>query len=747
MRARLFAFAGALLLAGCIVRVPVQHLEQPTEIAVAYLVDPGHEGPMLQAPKELKEQLAQALAERNLKAHEVTLDDPGRLSGQRMQALVATGAPYVLLVELRVTFFNQIDGRYRWDVAARLTAAQKGQPQAEDSFTAPAVLLLERQQEPEAMAFVADAVASRAGALLDGVISSHRSATSDGGTAASGSADGLLKATGLDRPVKPLLAKAAEPRADSIYFVMVDRFADGDKSNDGDADPKDPAAFHGGDLAGVRQHLDWIQSLGFRSVWLSPIFAMRQTKFMEWGAYHGYWTWRLDKLEPRFGGEADLKALADEVHRRGMHLYLDVVLNHLGHDAPLAQEHPDWFHHQGTIKDWNDPNQLQNGEVHGLPDFDQDNEEAYRYLLDASLKWARLAHADGFRLDAVKHASPRFWRRFAADVHQALGPGFLLLGEYLDGDASQLAQVQAADGLDAVFDFPLAFAVDEVFCSDTPPARLFAALSNDRLYRDPSKLVTLADNHDLPRLATQCRGDFSAVSQALHFLLTARGTPSIIWGTESMLAGEKEPANRSDMKFDSAPLKDAISGWMKERNQSPALSFGAPWLIEAKVGVLAYLRVHPDQVALVVVNQSDRPWSPGAELVELGLSSDPVEPRSVVSRVGPKSPGRYATLSAKADHLWRTGEPKRLVHFTAKGKGRLVLAGSAPELGLWKPERGLELQKGEASVPLPVRSVVEYKLTRLGPDGKAQWEPGANRWLVVDEGDGPLTVALDWRGT
>ncbi len=735
---RLFAFA-LFLAAACIPRVPVQHLPSPTEIAVAYVVDPEHEGPQLAAPEGLKDAIASVLADRNLKVREVTLENPGKLSAQRMAALEAQGAPYALLVEVRVTFFSQIEGRWRWDVATRLTAAQKGQPRAEDSFTAPAVMLLERQQAPEAMEFVADAVSARVGTLLDGVISAPAApaAAPRGETAAPAPAKATAQAPAHRDP----------PGSDSIYFVMVDRFANGDRSNDADADPKDPAAFHGGDLAGLRERLDWIQGLGFRSVWLSPVFAMRQTKFIEWGAYHGYWTFRPDKLEPRFGTEKEFSALADDLHARGMRLYLDVVLNHLGHDAPLAKEHPKWFHHQGPIKDWNDREQLENGEIHGLPDFDQDNEEAYRFLLDSALKWARLTHADGFRLDAVKHAPARFWRRFAADVHKELGPQFLLLGEYLDADASLLSQVQSDDGLDAVFDFPLGYAVDDVFCNHAPPARLYAALSSDRLYRDPAKLVTLADNHDLPRLATKCHGDFASISQALHFLLTTRGTPSIIWGTESLQAGEKEPANRADMRFDSAPLREPIGQWMKERNQSPALSFGAPWLVEASVGVLAYLRVHPDQLALVVVNQRDQAWTPGAELTALGFSGEPVEGRSVVSRELPVAPGKWAELAARADRVWRTGEPKRQVRFTAKVKGELAVAGSAPELGVWKPERALKLSKGEASVQLPVRSVLEYKLTRVGADGKTQWEPGANRWLVVEEGEGPLVVALDWRGS
>lgn len=726
---RLAPLALLVLWCGCIQRVPRAHLASPAQIAVAYVVDPEHEGGETAPPPELKEAIAASLSERNFNVVEVSAG-AGILSTQRMQAVEAAGLPYSLLVEMRVTFFNQIDGRWRWDVATRLIASQKGQPRAEDSFTAPAVLLFERQQGAEAISFVADPVAQRVGTLLDGVVSAQVP-RADGGVAT---------VDGLDEAVKRVEAD----KRDSIYFVMVDRFKNGDKKNDRDADPSDPAAFHGGDLAGLREHLDFIQGLGFHTVWLSPVFAMRQTKFNSWGAYHGYWTYQLDQLEPRFGTEAELKALADAIHARGMRLFLDVVLNHAGHDAPLAQEHPAWFHHNGSIQDWNDKQQLEDREVHGLPDFDQDNEEAYQYLLQSSLKWARLTKADGFRLDAVKHSPARFWKRFSTDVHQELGLGFVLLGEYLDSDVRQLAALQTEDGLDEVFDFPLAFAIDDVFCKRAPPSHLFAALSNDRLYRNPAGLVTLVDNHDLPRLASKCE-DPARFDQALQALFSARGTPSIIWGTESRAAGAKDPDNRPDAKLDDAPAAGTIRKLLAERNDSPALYLGAPYLIEASEHVLAYLRVHRDQLALVVVNHSDKPWTPGSELTAAGFDAQPVPAGAFVTRVQPVTSGKWADFATRVDHLWRTGTPKRQVRFTVKnGEG---ICGSSPELGFWKPEAALKLSHGEVSVSLPVRSVVEFKLTRAGADGKPQWEKGDNRTLVVNEGDGPLVVPLEWRGS
>ena len=129
-------------------------------------------------------------------------------------------------------------------------------------------------------------------------------------------------------------ATSSSPRG--IYFVMVDRFADGDVKNDGDANPEDPQAFHGGDLQGVIDHLDWVQALGFDTVWLSPIFKMRTEKWHGYGAFHGYWTWDLNALEPRFGDELLLTRLRRELDRRVADLALVRLLLLLLLLAPRA---------------------------------------------------------------------------------------------------------------------------------------------------------------------------------------------------------------------------------------------------------------------------------------------------------------------------------------------------------------------------------------------------------------------------
>lgn len=345
---------------GCIPKIPRQRLAERAKVSVAYIVDPGYAGKPFVPPDALKKAIAAELDDHNLEVVEVPLEAVAaqRLTDSRFEALkkVSNEAPFVLLVEQRVHFFSQLDGRYRWEVATTLTAARADGAKASDPFEIPVILLFDHEKEKEAIAAASRDIANRVGVLMDGVLA------------------------GASAP-------AARVRPSGIYFVMVDRFANGDRSNDGEVSAEDPQAFHGGDLKGVIDHLDWIQALGFDTVWLSPIFKMRTDKWHGYGAFHGYWTWDLSALEPRFGDELLLAQLRSELDRRKMKLMLDVVLNHVGPDAPLLTSKPGWFHRRGGVTDWNDATQLVMNDVHGLPDFATEQTEVFDYLLGAARRW------------------------------------------------------------------------------------------------------------------------------------------------------------------------------------------------------------------------------------------------------------------------------------------------------------------------------------------------------------------------
>jgi glycosidase len=714
-------------------------------VAVAFVMDGPHDSGVADVPEQFKALVLEQLSQRNLDGHVLPfasyakLFEPVRDSQRRLSKLTNSEAPLVVLVEAKVAFFSQMNGRYRWMVYARLTAAKK------DGSIAPLTVSMdqsafvdfEHEKEPEALNSVGAIIADRLGVLLDDYL---------GGEAT--------------KPVAP--TSQADPRQSAVYFVMVDRFANGDRTNDGAIDPADPAAFHGGDLQGVLDHLDDLRALGVGTVWLSPIFQMRTEKFFGHGAFHGYWTEDLTRVEPRFGDPALLKRLSDELHRRGMRLMLDLVLNHVAMDAPLTKTHPEWFHHEGPLKNWDDPAELVTHDVHGLPDLAQEREDVYGYLLQASLRWLEEVHPDGFRLDAVRHVPVSFWARFNDAVRHQAGPGFTLLGEMLDGNVATLARTQREGHFTAMFDFPLYFALIDVFCRDKSALALGAAMSSDRAYDDPDSLVTLLDNHDLARVATDCHGDLDRVRRALTFQLTSRGTPALTWGVEAALTGVKEPENRGDMRFDSQPLRPFIARLLKLRREHQALWEGAPRLLAADDRLFAYARLASSEAVIVAVNQGE-----SEAMVEIpaefeGAVTDAVDGRAIAGQslsvparsvrlalVTPTSTGGFAALAQKAQSQWRHGEEKRTVELEASGAPArpgdgVLLVGAAPEMGEWNPAHGLSVERGVARARLPVGGVYDFKMVVRRPGGEAVWEDGGNRSLFVRAGEGAQYAKIAW---
>jgi hypothetical protein len=369
--------------AGCMPRVPKQRLDARAKVAVAYIVDPAGLGDARTAPDALKAAVNAELDSRNLEVVEVALETVAlqRLTDARFEALKAAAgdSPYLLLVEQRVQFFSQLDGRYRWEVSTNLTAARTSGAGAKDPFEIPVILMYDHERDDDAIAAAASDVANRVGGLLDGVLVRPRV-----------SGEGAVPTTTV-APTTPVVApvttRAPAALPGAIYLVMVDRFANGDRGNDADANPADPQGFHGGDLAGLISRLDWVKSLGFDTVWLTPIFAMRTAKWNGYGAFHGYWTYDFGKVEPRFGDEALVRKLRVELDKRDMKLVLDLVLNHVGYEAPLLTQHPDWFHKLGPIADWNDPVQLTSRDVHGLPDLATEREDVFASLESATRRW------------------------------------------------------------------------------------------------------------------------------------------------------------------------------------------------------------------------------------------------------------------------------------------------------------------------------------------------------------------------
>jgi glycosidase len=703
------AVIALLLLSACIVRVPVQRQASPLPVAVGVWLDAS-----AAIPERVSRHLTAQLDERNLPVSWATPDATTPRAARHAAVVKAfPDAALHVAVELRATFFSHLNGRYRWTVLGQVTMSRGTATAVVERFELPALLDFEREGEVEAIAQVAEGIAKRVGTVADAVLAT---------------------------PPAPPAGKAAKREADFIYFAMVDRFANGDKSNDADVDANSPLGYAGGDLAGLEQKLDWLAGLGVRTVWLSPIFAMRTAPYHGYPAWHGYWTYDWDRIEARFGDEAALKQFTDAAHQRGMRVLLDFVVNHVGPDSPWVKERPNWFHHLGGVTDWNDPTQMVNHDVHGLPDLAQENPEVYAYLLKAAKRWAPLV--DGYRLDAVKHAPLGFWARFNTDLAQTFGPKFELLGELLDGNPQTLAKTQGDGRFTGLFDFPLHGALNDVFCHGAPPLKLASVLANDRLYPDAQALVTLLDNHDLSRLASTCKSDARKIDEAITALFFMRGVPSIIWGTEIMLPGERDPLNRAPMRFVAHPLQKTIAALAATRAASPALLQGVTRVLEVSDDRLALVRQHGDSTALLLVNHSGEAYAP-PRVSELGLRSwkavDGLESGKVAA--APQSTALFTATGPTAQWV-----PVNLaVRFEWNQKSPpegIKIVGSAPELGSWNVAQAPSLIQGFADVELPENTVVEYKLVKAVSGRPVEWQGGSNRWFQVSRANN--RVAVSW---
>lgn len=494
-----------------------------------------------------------------------------------------------------------------------------------------------------------------------------------------------------------------------------------------------------------------------RTIWVSPIFQTRQGDFMGHGAFHGYWVEDISKLDLRFGDATLLSELTKQVHQRGMRLVLDLVVNHVGYQAPLLDAHPDWFHTEGTIENWGDAVEVVTHEVHGLPDLAQENDEVYAYLMDAALLWLQ-TDIDGFRLDAVKHVPLDFWARFNREL-LADRPELVLLGEHYDGSPKIVDHVQREGAFTHMFDFPMAFALRDVFCQGQSFNRLASVLSNDRLYTDPNSLVTFLDNHDMPRILTQCGGDRGRVERALTAQLAMRGTPALTYGTESGLEGGEEPFNRGDMRFDEGDgLMKLIERLLQVRSARASLVSGSTRILAYDEGsFFVLLREVEGEQTWVVINGPEKNGidlgsladHPGAKFRDL-LADEEVDGSVLLEPFDVRwmEPLEWSVPKAKAG--------SRAVRFTVPEASlepgqELVVVGSGPELGAWSPVEGVPLVlladlTYSAKIELPTDLVFAYKVVVRGEGGQVRWEDGPNRTLYVKNSKGEMNVSIALRG-
>jgi alpha-amylase len=471
-------------------------------------------------------------------------------------------------------------------------------------------------------------------------------------------------------PALPAVAAPVEnpvPAQDQvIYFVFTDRFHNGDKTNDANTHPADPHAYHGGDLQGVIDKLDYIQGLGATTIWISPFNDNQDNAYLGkyWG-YHGYWIQRFDKVDEHMGDEATLKRLVDEAHKRGMTVLFDAIVNHTGYDAPMVKDpaFDRWFHRNGGVTDWNNPFQNENFDVAGLPDLNTENKAVLEEMTRVWADWITRTGADGFRLDTVRHVPIPFWNVFNGEMKKRFGSRFFILGEVSYHNGRTYPPYLENANLDALFDFPTFEAMTEVFALGKSCKLLAETLELDLLYKNSGMMVTFLDSHDEKRFMTVAGNDKAKLRLALMYMLTMRGIPMLYQGIEVGMEGGGDPDNRRDMIFDKDPdMAELTRNLIQLRRTQPALSRGHMRVLAVDDTTIAFSRRYKDQELLVAFNN--------------GLT-----PRTITVPLAPESPLRRATV---LHDVVNEGGPKVIdgqVTLTLQPQGAAILSPTSLEEG------------------------------------------------------------------
>ena len=409
-----------------------------------------------------------------------------------------------------------------------------------------------------------------------------------------------------------------------VYFVVTDRFADGDLSHDPNVDRSAKGAFHGGDLAGLTRQLPEIASLGVNAVWITPVVRnipgfVTGAGFPDW-AYHGYWADDFESLDPRFGTEAELRGFVEACHARGIRVLLDVVYNHAGYGSRYLSDPrtKDWF--RSTEKGDCGDDDLTTC-VGGLPDFKTERPEVADFLLKAQIGWAKRLGVDGFRLDTVKHVSHEFWKEHRARTRRELGKEFFLLGEVWGGDPQVLDPWFEGDELDAGLDFAFQGNVVSWVKGRGRTVAFDRYLGSREKTRPGYHLAHYLSSHDTPGALWQLDGDVALFRLAEVLQLTTLGIPVVYYGEEVARAGGDWPDNRSDMPWgarDVLPgkglprderLRADTAKLIAIRRAHRALSRGAHVPVQAEGDLLVFRRedaASGDSV-VVAVNRGSSP--------------------------------------------------------------------------------------------------------------------------------------------
>lgn len=357
-----------------------------------------------------------------------------------------------------------------------------------------------------------------------------------------------------------------------VYFMMTDRFFDGNESNNTasgtDTYGDNPGLYHGGDFAGVTSKLDYLQDLGVNTIWLTPIVKnIAGVTVTDEGkedvpynaAYHGYWASDFTKLNPTMGTTEEFKTMISEAHKRGMRIMVDIVVNHAGYgtESTFADMLRDKSVSEGDIKSWQS----------GLPDFATEKADVRAKLVEWQTSWMKDYGVDYFRVDTVKHVDSTTWAALKNSTTE-VNPSFKMIGEYYGAGYASNGSTLGSGQMDADLDFDFNDQATSFVSGNISSVEKFLSARNSALNNAYMTGQFLSSHDEDGFKASLINGKgytedeaTSAALVAATLQLTAKGIPVIYYGEEVGLSGLNNypyQTNRYDMDFSKA-TKDNVT--------------------------------------------------------------------------------------------------------------------------------------------------------------------------------------------
>ncbi len=475
---------------------------------------------------------------------------------------------------------------------------------------------------------------------------------------ANGIGNDLLLPLEKGRPVlDPDDLTRQDKEATILYFMMVDRFKNGNPEYDDPIDDPDVyprANFYGGDLRGIVKKIEdgYFSDLGINTVWLSPITQNPLDAYVEfpepnrkYTGYHGYWPITLTTVDHRFGTEQDIRDMVSSAHERDISVMLDFVSNHVHEENPLIKENPHWATQlnledgRKNIRIW-DEHRLTTWFDTFLPSLDFDIPEVTEVMSDSAFFWIEEYNLDGFRHDATKHIPLNFWRTLTRKLRD----------NYMVPNDTRLFQIGETFGsreligsyvgnglLDGQFDFNLYFDARSVFAIDDESfEKLDYSLNQSFSYYGYNNMMgNITGNHDLPRFISLAGGalrfdeddkeagwqrevgvgdesGYDKLSQITAFIMTIPGIPVLYYGDEIGLPGAGDPDSRRPMKFDNLTdrqleVRNSATKLCNLRNSNLAFIYGNFETLQVTDEIYVYSRSYFDKHAVVLFNKSNEP--------------------------------------------------------------------------------------------------------------------------------------------